>query len=207
MQYTRRGVSVWRIPIPKYLGGHLALRMHQLLQPLLDDLPPLEGAPDLVRRIRDDVPVPQLLGDVAQVALLGLPLGVAADLDARADQGHGHVAGLDGAAAGHVALRQRVGHEVLLQLREQELARLVGAPAPDAVRLGAALEERARDPVEPERRQDAPDPEQEAPPRGAEAAEEVFVQRVDEQQAFYVAAVAGGEDSGVDRSDAGAHQD
>src|SRR5436190_212858 len=83
------------------------------------------------------LPLPR---QVRQVALLGLPRAVGAHPLPGADHHHGRVLLLDRPAGHNVALRQRPGHQVLLQLGKDGLAALVRRPAPHAVLAAAAPE-------------------------------------------------------------------
>lgn len=160
-----------------------------------------------MRGLVDNIPMAKLVGQVSEISLLLLPVVVLADLLAGTDDGQGRVAILDGAAAGHVALGQRLGHQVLLQLGEDVFSRLVGRLAPDAVLLVAALEQGAGDAVEAQRRQDAAEPEEEAAVRGADEAQQVLVEGVEQDEPLDGVAVAGREDARVDGAHAGADED
>lgn len=69
----------------------------ELLDPLLNDFPSIEGFPDLVWRLVDNVPIMQVICELRKISLLALPLAVRSDFDGRADHHHRNSAVLDGA--------------------------------------------------------------------------------------------------------------
>ncbi|KAB8542114.1 hypothetical protein FH972_025577 [Carpinus fangiana] len=159
----------------------------QLAQPLFHDLPALDrlvhGVPDAL----DLVPRNKVIRQLAQVALLALPLAVAPVLDAAADDNERRARGLD--------------------LGLEEAAGLPDAAAKGAVFLGGAAKDGAANALHAERRDDAEAPQAEAGGGVADAVQQVLVQRVDEHDAGDVAAVAGGEDATDEGAVASGHAD
>ena len=156
-----------------------------------------------MRRRIDHVPTEQVLRQASQILLLAVPVVALADFDTRGDDGDGGFLALHGAGLGDFALAERVGDQVFLQLRFDVLAALVGGAAVDAIFARAAFGDGAGEAVETERGDDAAGPEHEASAGGGDGVDEVFVQRVDEEDAVDVFDFAAGEDAAVDAAYAG----
>lgn len=148
-----------------------------------------------MRGLVNDIPADQVVGQLSQVALLALPLVVAAVADTTADDDERNIGSLDGASGGDFVLGKRLGHEVLLELGLDELAALVSRTTVDTILAGASVEDGTKVTLDTERRDNTEAPENEASVCAANAVEKVLMERVDHHDTSNVADVTSGEDA------------
>lgn len=186
---------------------HLLLPLNQLSDSLLDNLPPIQRFPYLMRSLVHDIPIVQVLGQMSKVSLLALPLAVGPDLNGRANNDERNIRCLNGPARGNVPLRQGISHQTLLQSGKYLLPSLVRCSPIHSVLTRAAVEEGPGDAVEAERRYDSSQPEGEASPGSSNAVKEILVQRVYQDKSLDLLAVSRGEHTRVDGPNASAGED
>lgn len=133
-------------------------RFHQGFETLFHDGPALEGVPDLVGRVRDDIPSDEVVCQGREKLLLALPLAVVGTRVSAGDNGKRGVERLDVARGHDFVLGEGVGDEIFLQLGLDLFAGLVCVAAVDAVLASPAVEEGADKTGGAERGDDAPGP-------------------------------------------------
>lgn len=75
----RTGPDEW---LPHIIGlTRLLLPLDQLSDSLLDNFPPIQRFPHLVRSLVHNIPIVQVLGQMGEVSLFALPLAVGPELD------------------------------------------------------------------------------------------------------------------------------
>lgn len=162
--------------------------------------------PHLVWCLIDDVPTDEIVCQSGEVFLLALPFAVSSDFDARADDREWGVSTLNVASRHDFVLSEGVGDEVLLELRFDVLARLVGVAAIYTIFTRAALEERASEADSAEWRDDAPSPEDEATSGATDAMQKVLVERINHHDTGDLLHVPGAEDARNNATGTGRNQ-
>lgn len=102
--------------LPLSISSRLVASLDNLAKSLLHDPSTLIGPPDLMRRLVDNVPTDEVLGEMRKIFLLTAPFAIASHADTTADDDEWSIGTLNRASAGHLVLGQRVGHQVLLEL-------------------------------------------------------------------------------------------
>lgn len=155
----------------------------------------------------NNIPAYEVVGELGQIPLLALPLVIATNADATADDDKRDVRGLDVASARDFVLGQRLGDEVLLELSLDVLAALVGGATVDTIFASASVEDGAKATLDTKRRDDTKAPQDEATVGTADAVKEILVKRVNHHDTSNVADMAGREDARDNGAIAGRNQD